>query len=297
MCSSLFSQQNEALARTVDSALEKPDKIQVRGCLDRVLDQFHFASEARGGWVVLTGNTADLQGYVNRELTLEGSKCAAIRIEGYIYPIPSFEVSRIIKVFEKTEPELAVAFTERTVWHVETNKKYGVKFEHPESMTANAEPIPSVQSNFVTQKDMEIVSSFDIPRATYANANLRGGSFTIFVNRNVKRRGSCMQFGELGPRGEAPSPYVAGKLQYMRAEGGDAGMGSWTIRDYFHIFQNGLCCEVAFELDEYNAQNADAGCNIPLLSAEDNWNLMKPLIESVSFFRPTVRPLPKSGAR
>ncbi|HMH78708.1 MAG TPA: hypothetical protein VK514_00715 [Candidatus Acidoferrum sp.] len=297
LCNSTLGQQKETLTGTVYSALEKREKIQVRGCLGHLLDQFHFASEALEGWVVLTGNTAGLERYVDRELTLEGSKGEAIRIEGYFDPIQSFKVSRIIKVFEKAEPELAVAFTERTAWRVETNKKYGVKFAHPESMSANAEPIPIPQSNFVTPKDSEIVSSFEIPSTTYTNANLRTGFFRIFVNRNVRSRGSCRQFGELEPSEQAASPYVVGKLQYVRAEGADLGMGSSIIHDYFHIFQNGLCYEVAFELNEYDAKNAVTGCNVPLLTAKDNWNLIKLLIESVSFFRPTVRRFPNSTAR
>ena len=64
-------------------------------------------------------------------------------------------------------------------------------------------------------------------------------------------------------------------------------MGTWYSDDYFHIFQNGMCYELAFELVTYNAHNADTGCNVPLLSAEDNLSLIKPLIARVSFFRPT----------
>jgi hypothetical protein len=86
---------------------------------------------------------------------------------------------------------------------------------------------------------------------------------------------------------------VVGKLNYLKAVGGSAAMGTWYSDYYFHIFQSGLCYELTFELVEYNAQNTDAGCNIPLLSREDDLNLVKPLIANVSFFRPTVRPVGK----
>jgi hypothetical protein len=78
-------------------------------------------------------------------------------------------------------------------------------------------------------------------------------------------------------------------------DGGSAAMGTWYSDYYFHIFQNGLCYELAFELVEFNAHNADTGCNIPLLSQENNLNLIKPLIASVSFFPPTVLPARESN--
>ncbi len=67
-------------------------------------------------------------------------------------------------------------------------------------------------------------------------------------------------------------------------------MGRWDSDYFFHIFQHGLCYELAFGLVEFSARNADTGCNIPLLSQEDELNLIKPLIASVSFFPPTVLP-------
>lgn len=281
--SSTFVQAKQKPA-AADSRMDTPSRIQVRGCLGRVLDEYHFAPEPPGPWLVLTGHTAGLEKYIDRELTLEGSKGDSIRSEGYFDPVPSFEVTRIVKVFEKAGPVLSPAFTTRANWHAETNEKYGVKFARPLSMIAAEGPGPTLQPNFITNQDAEIVSSFGIPGTAYPNANLFGGSFTIFVNRGLKTRASCMQFGQLGPRDEAPSPYVASQLQYVKTETGSAAMGTWYSEYYFHTFQSGHCYEVAFELIEFNAHNADAGCNVPLLSDQDNLNLIKPLIESVSFF-------------
>jgi hypothetical protein len=68
----------------------------------------------------------------------------------------------------------------------------------------------------------------------------------------------------------------------MDMEGGGGGMGHWYSDYYFHIFQNGLCYELAFELDEYDAHVGPAACNVPLLSQQDELNLINPLIASVS---------------
>jgi hypothetical protein len=291
-CTNIVGQASQNSPAIIDPAADLRNKVQVRGCLAHVLDEYHFAPEPPAAWFVLTGHTAGLEKYAGREMTLEGTIVEAIQIEGYFEPIPSFEVNRVVEVFERPDPELSASFTNTAGWHVERNRKFGVKMAHPESMAA-AKPRPSLLSNFVTEEGAEVVNSFEIPREAYSNANLLGGFFTIFVNRQVRNHESCMQFGQLGPREEPPSAYVVGKLNYLKAVGGSAAMGTWYSDYYFHIFQSGLCYELTFELVEYNAQNADAGCNIPLLSREDDLNLVKPLIANVSFFRPTVRPVRK----
>jgi hypothetical protein len=263
--------------------------IQLRGCLGQVLDEFHFASSDLGGWVVLTGNTAGLEKYVDRELILEGSNGDAVRIEGYFAPIPSFEVLKIARVIDKQKPELSIAFTNPSNWHLQTSARYGIKFDHPANMTRVEGPPPTLQPNFLTNEYSEVVVSLDIPGSAYANANLLGGSFTIFVNSQIRTKTKCMQFQELGTQ-SALEPYVVGKFKYKKEATGGAAMGTWYSEYYFHILQNGRCYELAFELVEFNAHNADTGCNVPLLSDTDNLNLIRHLIARVSFFRQSTRP-------
>jgi len=107
---------------------------------------------------------------------------------------------------------------------------------------------PSLQPNFVTEEGAEVANSFAIPREAYANANLLGANFTIFVNRQLRNSASCIQVGQLGPDGEPPSEYTAGKLRYVKAQAGTAAMSTWYSDYYFHIFKNGLCYELAFEV-------------------------------------------------
>ena len=197
--------------------------------------------------------------------------------------MPSFGVSKLIEVSPKWKPRSSASFHDRSAWQRERNASYGVEFAHPHSMTSAPAPDQSVQANFVTDKDTETVSTFTIPGKTYPGANLNGGSFTILVNRDITNRESCLQVGIPGPQDLPASLFVG------------AGMGTWYGDHYFHIFQNGLCYELAFELVEYNAHNAPAACNVPLLSQQDDQNLIKPLIASVSFFRPAVLPIRVSG--
>jgi hypothetical protein len=294
-CSHVFGQANQPSAATVG---EMRSEVQVRGCLAHVLDRFHFATEAaeRWGWFVLIGNTAGLEKDVDREMTLQGRKGQAIHIEGYFEPIPSFEVIRIVEVFEKPNPELSASFTNTTGWHAESNKEYGVRFAHPESMISAPNHSTTLEPNFVSGENVETVGTFIIPSEAYSGANLSTGSFSIFVNRNITNAESCKEFGRSGPQERPAVPFIVGTLQYAVMEGGGRGMGTWYGDSYFHIFQNGLCYEVAFELVEYNAHNAPAACNVPLLSREDNLNLIKPLLASISFFRPTVAALKEANS-
>jgi hypothetical protein len=242
------------------------------------------------GWFVLTGNTEGLEKYVGREITLEGARGEDITLNGYFQPRPSFVVSRIVRVSDTQIPKLDPSFASTASWETQSNNKFGVKFAHPSTMNVVESAETTAGSNFVTQEGTEVVANLGIPGTAYANANLLGGSFTIYVNRQVTNRGSCMQFGQLWSQEEPPLSYTVGNLVYAKAERGSAAMGTWYSDYHFHTFQNGLCYELALELIEYSAHTADTGCNIPLLSPEDNLNLINPMVATVSFFPPTIQP-------
>jgi len=263
-------------------------KITLRGCLGNSGgDHLGFATAA-GGYL-LTGETTGLEKYAEREVILEGSRDEDIPVEGFVEPFASFRVERLVKVIEKAEPELSKTFANQAEWQEERNKEYGVKFAHPADAKAVAVSELQVGSNFATQEGSEIIQSFDIPATTYANANFRGGQFTIFANRQITNEPSCRQFGTLGPQEKPPVSLRVGKLDYIEATGGSGGMGSYARDYYFHIFRQGRCYEIAFELWTYNARNADTGCNVPLLSGEDEMNMVMPLLARVAFFRPMIR--------
>jgi hypothetical protein len=288
---SVFAQSNQNPALPSDHPPQRENKITLKGCLGGGSDRFNFATTVAELPFILTGHISGLEKYLDREMILEGHEGDSISVEGFFKPFPSFEVDRIVEVVEKRVPILSPSFSNSTAWHTETNKVYGVRFAHPDTMLAATVPDPNQLPNFVTEKDAETVSSFSIPGEAYSGANLRGGSFTIFVNRHISNQASCNQFGSSGPQEVPPSPFVVGKLRYMDMQGGGGGMGTWYGDRYFHTFQNGLCYELAFQLVTYNAHNADTGCNIPLLDEEDELKLIKPLLASVSFFPPSVLPV------
>jgi len=282
------AQENRSATETGAHRREVPESISLRGCLGKWPNYFSFATDTGEGVYALTGNTADLEKYLDQELILEGHRTEDVQVEGYFKPFPALRVERIVKVVAKQTPNLSESFRNHGSWVGENNKKYGVKFAHPKDMAVNAIGDDQASANFATQEGAEIVSSFAIPETAYASSNFRHGLFHIFVNRQIRNGPSCMQFGDLGPQEEPPSPYRVGELSYAKATGGSAAMGSWGTNYYFHIFQFGFCYEVAFELWMYDAHNANDGCNVPLLSAEDELELIRPLLSSASFFSPEI---------
>lgn len=291
-CSSALTQAGRNPTAPSEHPPDKGEKIALRGCLGRSGEYFSLATATAEGWFVLSGQTSQLEKYIGRELTLEGGRGEDIPMEGFFKPFPSFNVDRIIEVFEIRIPKLNASFSSTSAWHTERSERYGVEFAHPGTMDAMQASESPLHSNFVTEEGAIAVSGFGIPGEAYLGTNLRGGFFAIFVNPNITNRPSCMQFAQPGNRNPASSPFVVGKLRYEEIVRGGAAMGAWDSEYYFHIFQNGVCYELAVELDEFSAHTADTGCNIPLLSPVDELNLIRPLIASVSFFRPKVLSLP-----
>jgi hypothetical protein len=238
-------------------------------------------------WVVLTGRTSELEKYVNRELTLEGTRGDDGDVEWSSKLLPSLDVDRIVKVHEKPKPQLDDSFLDKRNWLFEGSKKYGVKFARPRDTTPVDGSNSPLHGNFVTPEGVESINAFEIPASAYPNTNLHSGVFAILVNRQLTNPGSCIQFGyERDGKGHS---YRAGKLQYASAEEHSAAAGTGYDDYYFHIFEGGLCYEIAFELVDSSSPGGDTGCNIPLLSSEDDFNLIKPLLESMSFDPPEVR--------
>lgn len=266
-----------------NSTVDKRNTVQVTGCIGHVSGEVRFASKA-GHLFVLTGQTEGLQKYDERELTIEGKMGDPIRTERP--PIDSFDVSRIVKVFDVAKPKLNDLFAHTKTWHVETIKERGFKFAHPRTMTSATESQQWVQPLFVTAEGAAMVGKFNIPGDAYTNANLTGGSFTVFVNSEVRDRASCAQFAVA--YGPADSTYQVGRLNYVLLETGSLAMQMSNSDYYFHIFENGQCYEFVFELVKDNPDVNDADCNVPVLSQKDDLNLIKPLLANISFFRPTV---------
>jgi hypothetical protein len=282
LCGHAFGQASRGQANSAKLSPDQTKKITLTGCLvARRSAQFPLSLDTQDGFFVLTGQTDGLEQYDKREVALEGSRGPDVSIEGFPSTFSSFGVTKLFKVIPKREVKLDPSFTNGASWQVETFKDYGVRVARPESMSAADEPDPELNPNFVSQEDSETVASFRIPDAAYPYANFLGGAFTIFVNRHVTNAGSCLQFGQAVDR----SFFSRGNLHYSESQDSGAGMGHGYGYFSFHIFQHSLCYELSFKLDTYYRDDDDCA---PKLSAEDERNLVEPLLVGVSFVPPSV---------
>jgi hypothetical protein len=73
----------------------------------------------------LTGNTAALAKYDEREVSLKGSVNETTR------PWPSFDITAVEQVFDLRQPTLNSSFTDSSLWQHERDRKYGIVYAHP----------------------------------------------------------------------------------------------------------------------------------------------------------------------
>jgi len=288
LSSSTFGQASPNSVNPTEHSSDRHHEIKLTGCLVKGSDQVPLGLATEDGFFILTGQTSGLEQYNGREVSLQGKKGPDISIDGFYSPFSSFVVTKLVEIIPKRQAKLDASFTNRASWRVETLEKYGVKFAHPENMSVTTEPDPNLPPNFVVEEASETATIFGIPGAAYPYTDFLGGTFTIFVNRHITHGGSCLQFGQ----SVESSSFRQGKLQYSESRDFSGGMGTYYHYFYFHIFQYETCYELAFELVTHDPSmgGIDAACNIPLLSEDDQWNLVKPLLESVTFVPPGVPP-------
>jgi hypothetical protein len=295
ICSAAFAHESQKPVNPAEHSSGQSDKITMVGCLASGPAQFPLSLATEDDLFILTGQTVGLEQYTDREVSLEGSNGPSIFIDGVSTPYRSFAVTRVLEVTPKRKPQLDDSFNDKASWRSETLKRYGVKFVHPENISATTELDPNLGPNFVVQEGWEIATSFGIPGTAYADTDFSGGSLAIFVNRHLTNGGSCLQFGGA----IKASSFVNGKLQYSESHEENAGMGTKSDYFYFHVFQHGLCYELQFELVTRSPRRlaGGTGCNVPLLSEENEWNLIRPLLKSVTFVRPGLPSRPKNKLR
>lgn len=267
----------------------------LKGCLSGGAKRLEFATSSQD-WFLLTGKTAGLEKYVGREVTLRGTRVDDIPGKEWT-GFSSFIVSKLAGVSARRTPKLDGSFANAASWKTERNDRDGVKFKHPAAMNAveAGGPMESAgEADFVTQGGAEMVANFAIPATAYASTNFLGGFLTIYVNRQLTNRGSCMQFGQ--SQGEPPVSYAASSLTYTMVELGSVWAGRGYSDYKFHTFQNGLCYEVGLEVSSFDSYEPEVDCKIPHLSTGDNLDLIKALIDAVSYFPPAVKPEPTSAS-
>lgn len=255
--------------------------IVLSGCLSGGPRAYVLAATDTGQVYALTGNTAALAQYVEREISVAGNLNRPTQLS------PSFHVLGLKRVFDRPQPTLNASFGDSSHWQQESSPEYGIEFAHPPRWTSVPDLESSMlQPNFAANQSVIVIGSFPIPIDLYPGSNFVGGTFGLFVNPAITNPQSCSEFGDGDPR--LRSARLAHTIQYTVFKSRGGAMGTNYLHQYLHTFQNGLCYEIGFELAEVNTANYDAGCTIPAISESDESKIIDPLLAAISFRRPTI---------
>jgi galactose oxidase-like protein len=279
-CGAAFGQASQNQTIPPHQSQESLKETTLRGCLGNGSESPYLV-DLSAKFYRLRGNISELKKYDGQEISVLGKR------DDSTQPWPSFDVTKLMQVFDRPRPRLSSSFSSVSSWQKESNAKYGTKFAHPESLVAvqDSESF-NLQSNFVTDQEVVSLGRFSLGREIYQGTNFVGGSFAISVSPEITNRQSCAEFGRFDPR--ARSTIQIGTVEYSKMLRVGAAAGTAYTDFHFHTFQNGLCYEIAFELAEFSTGNVDTGCTIPVLDDADEINLMQPLLAEVSYFPPSV---------
>jgi hypothetical protein len=283
VCAPTFAQTDQKPTNPPSNLPVNQKETTLKGCLIGGLPELIISATEgnfKGQSFTLSGHMSELSKYVEQEISVQGIE------DDSASPQLSFQVDKLIEVFKRPNPSLSPSFTKSSAWTKDTNQTYGIAFAVPPIFAKVEASKSGIDPNFVAQQDRVALAGFQVDRGLYPDSNFVGGAFAIFVDPAITNQPSCDQFGRSDPR--FLSSTTIGGVKYAAMMEADAAMGTGYAYHYFHIFQNGLCYELAFEFAEYNTGSADDRCAVPQLENIDEQNVIEPVMSQVSFFRPAT---------
>ncbi|MGA3317030.1 MAG: hypothetical protein ABSC64_11410 [Candidatus Korobacteraceae bacterium] len=270
--------------------------VEVVGCVDRKEGRFELTNAF--WWVVyyLTGRTAGLENHIGDEVTLHGLEVTSSAPSTPATSTeercpPTLHVTSVEFMVHKNPEGVRPILGNLERWIKYENPQYGVRLRYPATF-GNSEGQPTrAQTNFAGQEPTTSGSivNVGIPRSTYPESNFVGGGFTVFVDPAIKSEGTCKQFAGFWPEHTASTRI--GDVSYARATLQDGvAMGTAYSGYDFHTFQHGLCYEFAFEFAEGNGGGMDVPCSIQWVTEDNEFELMRGVLSTVSFPNPQFKP-------
>jgi hypothetical protein len=285
--SSLWAQSNQQ--KNSSSAA-----VEAVGCVDRKEGRFELTNAF--WWVVyyLTGRTAGLEDHIGDEVTLHGLEVPSpapstpATSTGERRP-PTLHVTSVEFMVHKNPEGVRPILGDLDTWVSYENPQYGVRVRYPATFGDATSEYSPVQSNFAGQEPTTGTSivNVSIPRATYPDSNFVTGAFAVSVNPSIGSEGTCKQFRTFWP--EHTSSMSVGRITYSRTLDVGVAMGTAGSVYYFHTFQNGLCYEFVFNFAEENGGGMDVPCSIQWVSEDNNFELMRSVLSTVSFQIPQFK--------
>jgi hypothetical protein len=277
---------------------EGSGEFTVRGCLSGTEYLLTPERDYR-----LTGDTTALRSY--------NGKYVAIRVRKAPKRIPpmtdiTVEFIRLEGVLPRPLSILDPSVSDSSLWHGHRSTKYGVRFAVPVSFAAAAVSRVFADPEFANPQGAVTLGSFTIPEDTYSRASFTtpsgyhptvfaGGSFAIFVNPGITNRPSCLQFAN--PYPGTLSWRTIGGVRYRESTWGGAAGGTGYDSYTFHTFQNGFCYAITLEMAQVNTGIIDGGCMLPVVTPQQERDLIQRLLPKVAFSRPGIAPArPKASS-
>ncbi len=285
--SSLWTQTNQQKSSSSSD-------VGVVGCVDRKEGRFELTNAF--WWVVyyLTGRTAGLENHIGDEVTLHGLE---VQSPGPSTPAtsteerrpPTLQVTSVEFMVHKNPEGVRPILGNLDTWVSYENPLYGIRLRYPATFGDAKSEYMQVQTNFAGQEPItgNSIVNVSIPTDTYPESNFVGGGFTVFVDPRIRSEGTCKQFLSLWP--EHTSSMPVNGVNYSRTILDGVATGTASSTYYFHTFQHGLCYEFAFDFAEENGTGIDIPCAMQWVTEDNNFQLMRSVLSTVSFSTPQVK--------
>jgi hypothetical protein len=206
--------------------------------------------------------------------------------------------------FEKTlSPARAVlnnTVRDSPRWESHRNREYGVRFALPATFPAIEVDHTFEDPDFLFPQGTVDLASYEIPLDTYHGPDLQrvrvfaGGFFGIFANPEITNLPFCLRFGSSNP-GTLFWLSVAG-ITYRGSTWVAAAGGSSYSYYTLHAFKNRMCYAVTVEMAQVNSGNVDGGCMLPVITPQQQRDLVRRLLEKFAFSRPRTAPAGKGAS-
>jgi hypothetical protein len=237
----------------------------------------------------LTGRTAGLENHIGDEVTLRGIELPSQESSGKDHPPKTLQVTSVEVMVHKNPEGVRPLLGSVDTWINYENPLYGIRLRYPATLGDASLEYSRPRSNFAGQElNADTILNVSLPRTTYPESNFVGGGFAVFVSPSIGSAGTCEQFRTFWPE-HTGSTTVNGVI-YSRTLDVGVAMGTASSVYYFHTFQHGLCYEFDLEFAEGNGGGMDVPCAIQWVTEDNNFELMRSLLSTVSFPMPQFKP-------
>ena len=238
----------------------------------------------------LKGHEEELAGHDGDEVRVTGTMILPQKTAKTRFAHPLTIKVKTVEILHDNNPAgQAPALGPVSGWKTILSPLYGLRFRVPKTFPDTNHPYLPSAANFVSSEGVEMLGSFNIPNATFANTNFRDGSSAVFVSRNIHSESACGVFADFEPKLTSSATVHGIRFANTERDGAAAGTSSSTY--YFHTYQDGFCFEFVFNFFELDGTGWDYPiCAVQWINRHNRRQLTDALLSAVQFFKPSLQP-------